>query len=368
MKTIKKNKLLRQLKKGARDGVFPGAVLLVAKRAKVLLFEAIGYRICFPERLPMEKDTIFDMASLTKPLATTLGIMKLVDRGQLSLDQPLIDILGISLPDDKRFLTPRLLLSHTSGLPDWRPYYLILKRSESENRKKIVREWILNEPLMYQPGCGCLYSDLGFMVLEWIIEHTSGMSMPQFLKENIYGPLLLKHTSFSGASPIKKDKKKLFAATELCPWRKMVLQGEVHDDNAFTIGGYSGHAGLFSTAEEVYSLANMLREHYLGLRQDFFKPELVKLFFQKQTMLGGCTRTLGWDTPSSRNSRSGRYFSKKSVGHLGYTGTSIWIDFKRDVIVILLTNRVHLTRENWGIKRFRPFIHNKIMETVCFLK
>jgi CubicO group peptidase (beta-lactamase class C family) len=144
----------------------------------------------------------------------------------------------------------------------------------------------------------------------------------------------------------------------------MVLQGEVHDDNAWTLGGYSGHAGLFSTAEEVYIIANMLREHYFGRRRDFFRPETVREFFRRQDIVKWSDWALGWDTRALKGSSAGRHFSRGSVGHTGFTGTSIWMDLSKDVIAILLTNRVHPKRDNEKIKQFRPVFHDVVMEAL----
>ena len=150
--------------------------------------------------------------------------------------------------------------------------------------------------------------------------------------------------------------------TEDCPWRERVIRGEVHDENAFALGGYSGHAGLFGTVDDVYHIVNMLRGHYRGGRRDFFRPETVRDFFRRQDLVPGCTWALGWDTPSEESSSAGNYFSRNSVGHLGFTGTSVWMDLDKDVIVILLTNRIHPTRNNERIKAFRPKLHDTVME------
>jgi CubicO group peptidase (beta-lactamase class C family) len=157
-------------------------------------------------------------------------------------------------------------------------------------------------------------------------------------------------------------KEKQFAATEDCPWRKRIIRGEVHDENAFSLGGYSGHAGLFGTANEVYTLADMVKAHYFEKRSDLLKPDTVKTFLKKQRTEESCTWALGWDTPSPENSSSGRFFSRQSVGHLGFTGTSLWMDLDKDVVIIFLTNRIHPTRNNDGIKVFRPRIHDLVME------
>jgi len=190
------------------------------------------------------------------------------------------------------------------------------------------------------------------------------MHLDSFLKLNFYKPLSLKRTFLSTGSPPPPFRKDEIAATEHCTWRKRIIQGEVHDENAYSLGGYSGHAGLFGDAEEVFILVNMLREHYCGERDDYFKPETVREFFKRQNIVKEYTWALGWDTPSSKDSSAGQYFSANSVGHLGFAGTSIWMDLDRNIIIILLTNRIHPTRTNEKIKAFRPAIHNLIMEEI----
>ncbi len=223
---------------------------------------------------------------------------------------------------------------------------------------------IIEEPFAYSPGRDCVYSDLGFMVLEWIIEEATGMSLASYVEDQFYKPLSLKRTFFSGTPASRSFNGNVFAATEKCPWRKKIMRGEVDDENAFALGGYSGHAGLFGTVEEVYRLVNLLREHYYEKRNDFLQPETVREFFRRQKLVKGCTWALGWDTPTPEESSAGKYFSSTSVGHLGFTGTSIWMDLEKDVIVILLTNRVHPSRENQKIKEFRPKLHNAVMEEI----
>jgi len=314
----------------------------------------------------MAKDTIFDLASLTKVMATTPAIMKLVDEEKLSLDQSLAEVLPRAELGDKRDLTLRLLLSHSAGLVDWKPFYEKLRDHPLKERKKILRKWIIEEPFAYEPGKGNIYSDLGFMLLEWVIEEKTGETLPEFVEKHFYRPLVLKRTFVGGGEGRLPQgvTKEEFAATEDCPWRKKVLRGEVHDDNAWTLGGYSGHAGLFSTAEEVYVIANMLREHYLGKRNDFFKPKTVREFFRRQEIAKGSDWALGWDTRALEGSSAGKYFSRDSVGHTGFTGTSLWMDLEKDVIAILLSNRVHPKRDNDKIKQFRPVFHDAVMEAL----
>ena len=382
--------VIEVLHRGIADRVFPGAVALVAQGGKIVFFEHVGYRLLVPERASMTRDTIFDLASLTKVFATVPTIMKLVDQGRIALEDPLSKLINSANLGDKKALTTRLLLTHSAGLIDWKPFFEKLRDHPLKERKNLLRKWIIEEPFAYEPGKGSLYSDLGFMLLEWVIEEKTGENLPEFVQKNFYGPLGLKRTLFRGTSeegnpprpPFTKEgkdalpqplppgegrfvqgvAKEEFAATEECPWRKRVLQGEVHDDNAWTLGGYSGHAGLFSSAEEIYGMANMLREHYLGIRKDFFKPETVRGFFRRQDIVKGSDWALGWDTRALEGSSAGKYFSRDSVGHTGFTGTSIWMDLEKDVIAILLSNRVHPKRDNDKIKQFRPVFHDAVME------
>ena len=352
------------LSEGETAQVFPGAVALVALRGEKVLHEVVGHLSLLPNRTVMRKDTLFDLASLTKPLATTLAVMALVDDNKISLDQTLAELLSAPIPYDKQGLTLRWLLCHSAGLPDWKPFYQKLVNYKPEERKTVLRDLILEEPLAYAPGKSCVYSDLGFMILEWVIVEASGMSMDRFVEERFYRPLRLERTFLWTEQGFRRFKRREFAATEECPWRKKILQGEVHDDNAFALGGYSGHAGLFGTADEVWRIVNLIREHYLRRRKDCFNPETVKQFLTKQEAIGGCPRALGWDMPSPEGSSAGMYFSPKSVGHLGFTGTSVWMDLEKDAVVILLTNRVHPSRSNERIKQFRPKLHDCVMQTL----
>ena len=353
--------VIEVLHRGIADRAFPGAVALVAQRGKIIFCEHVGDRSLVPERASMTRDTIFDLASLTKVFATVPAIMRLVDQGRISLDDPLSKLIPSAKLGDKRDLTLRLLLTHSAGLVDWKPFFEKLRDQPLTDRKRLLREWIIEEPFAYEPGKGSIYSDLGYMLLEWVIEEKTGHRLPEYVREYFYGPLGLKRTFFGGGEGRGLAKEE-FAATEDCPWRKKVLQGEVHDDNAWTLGGYSGHAGLFSTAEEIHVMANMLREHYLGKRKDFFKPETVREFLRRQDIVKGSDWGLGWDTRALEESSAGKYFSRDSVGHTGFTGTSIWMDLEKDVIAILLSNRVHPKRDNDKIKQFRPLFHDAVME------
>ncbi len=340
------------LQKGVKERVYPGAVLLVAVSGRIVEFCAVGYSQLLPYPISMKRKTIFDLASLTKPLATSLAIMRLVEDGLIGLDMPVSEILP--LPPQNRKITLRTLLSHSSGLPSWRPYYLKLVNYPMALRKDIIRGWILKEELSFSPGKNELYSDLGFMLLEWIIEYITNIKMRDFLIK-LYAPLNLNKAFLS--YPEHKIKRDEFAATGFCLWRKRIVQGEVHDENAFSMGGYSGHAGLFCTAMDVFIISDMLLGHYSGRRGDIFKRITLEEFFRKQNKRW----TLGWDTPAPESSSSGSLFSENSVGHLGFTGTSIWMDLEKEIIIIFLTNRTYPTRQNEKIRQFRPLIHDTIM-------
>jgi serine-type D-Ala-D-Ala carboxypeptidase len=349
------------MEKGVKEGIFPGGVLLVADRKEILHHKSYGLA-SLRSGTPMTTDTFFDLASLTKPLATTLAIMKLIDGGRLQLDHPLEFLLPDTAGTDKGSLRIDQLLAHTSGLPDYRPYYLRLGTLPGERQKRNLRRLILKESLIAPGGRKVLYSDLGFMVLEWVIERLSGMRMDAFLTQAVYSPLAIDHLCFIDLEAPREART--YAATEHCPWRNRLLEGCVHDENAYISGGIQGHAGLFGTADAVYGLLSKLLNAYHERIQterpeaDPFRPGLVRRFFEPFEATG---RSLGFDRPSPAGSSCGTLFSSNTVGHLGFTGTSFWIDLEHSVVVILLTNRVHPSRSNLGIKGFRPVLHDAVM-------
>jgi CubicO group peptidase (beta-lactamase class C family) len=350
------------MQRGVQDGVFPGGVLLVVKEGRVLFFEAFGRARVAPER-PMTTRTVFDLASLTKPLATTVALMLLVQQDKLNLDQTLASAIADFSGTNKKHITIRQLLSHTSGLPDYRPYYKELIKLQPSERKGSLRVSLVSERLIHEPGQACLYSDVGFMILEWLVEVTAQTPLDHFVEEFIYGPLGLKHLFFIPLGVAERSDDQSYAATEDCPWRGKVLDGEVQDDNAYALGGVAGHAGLFGTAQDLYGLLKELLNVYEGKpNSDLFRRDVVQTFFQRQSDQGSWA--LGFDTPTRPDSSSGQYFSDQSVGHLGFTGTSFWMDLSKGVIVILLTNRIHPNRENEGIKAFRPLLHDTVMVSI----
>ena len=360
------NKITVFLKTGLKQKVYPGAVLLVAQGEDIVFFHNVGNRAVKPKPLPMEKETIFDLASLTKPLATTLAIMKRVDEGLLDLDKPISYLIQPFPWKYKADLTSRLLLNHSAGLPDWKPFYLEMIKYPLEERKSVLRRFIMEEPLHNEPKKVSLYSDLGFMLLEWIIEITADQDLSSLLDASFYHPLGLKTFYLDHVTSDRVHEKESYAATEYCPWRKEIVQGHVHDENAYALGGYSGHAGLFGTALDVFTLTTALVKIYHGTRSDLVSSETVRTFFSRQGIVPESTYALGWDTPSQKNSGSGNYFSSNSVGHTGFTGTSVWIDLEKNITVIFLTNRIHPSRSNEKIKDFRPKLHDLVMQELGY--
>jgi CubicO group peptidase (beta-lactamase class C family) len=356
--------------------VFPGAVVLAAREDEIVYEQAFGSRSLVPSKSPMQASTIFDLASLTKPLATTTAMMLLVSEQKVGLEDrvtrffPAFGVLG---KDDVMI---RHLLNHSSGLPDWKPYYKEVRECEqqgkinfvaSQSAKRHVFEQVHREAPLSPAGQRCLYSDLGFMVLGEIIETVGGMALDYFCQERIFKPLGLARTSFIDLTRLSTrpfaSGEEMIAPTENCPWRKRVLCGEVHDDNAYAVGGVAGHAGLFSSARDIHQLLKRLNGCLQG--KDSFLPQaLVREFLSKDETVENSTRTLGWDTPSEKQSASGQLFSPKSVGHLGFTGTSVWWDLEKHCHIVLLSNRVHPTRKNEKITKFRPYIHDLIMQAL----
>jgi len=344
------------MKQAVSNEVFPGGVLLVSAARSKIFFQAYGYANIFSGRL-MTRDTVFDLASFTKPLATTLAIIKLISQEKLELSQHLGSILAQFNSTDKGRITIENLLYHNSGLPDYRPYYKVLNTLEPNLRKDVLRQLLVKEPLIHSPGNQVIYSDIGFMILCWVIEQVSGNRLDRFVTKEVYHPLGLENLFFVDLDSTPRQIK--FAATERCSWRNILLEGAVHDDNAYVLGGIQGHAGLFGTAQDVLSLLSELMAAYLGSPcAGVFDRDLIQMFFKRHEHTG---RALGFDTPSPIDPSCGQYFSKNTVGHLGFTGTSFWMDLDRNVMIVLLTNRVHPSRSNDKIKAFRPKLHDRIM-------
>lgn len=347
------------MQKGVDRGIFPGAVLQVLVGGKTVYRRAFGFANLFSGRA-MGVDTCFDLASLTKPLATVPAVMVLVQKGLLDLDRPCGEIVSELSGSDKGRITCRQLLRHRSGLAAWRPFYMRLRHVAEASRLSVLRRWLQAEPLIWAPGERSEYSDVGFMLLQWIVETISGQRLDRFAAREIYEPLGVEALFFNDAFRDASGGR-VYAATQLCPWRNRLMVGQVDDDNAYVIGGVAGHAGLFGTADGVCRLlAVMLAADRGDDTSGVFEPVVVRSFFKAPV---NERWALGFDTPCAEGSSAGRYFPADSVGHLGFTGTSFWMHRAGGIIVALLTNRVHPFRFNAGIKAFRPALHDAVMRS-----
>ena len=349
----------RLMENAVSDGVFPGGVLLASQQGHVLIHQAFGLADLTTE-IPVSTQTVFDLASLTKPLATTLAVLTLMEHAQLTLDHTLGDFMVPSRGTDKADISVRHLLYHNSGLPDYRPYFKELAQASPDTRRESMLTKILDEPLAYPVGEKVVYSDLGFMLLRGIVEIASGSRLDDIVRHDIYCPLKLRDLFFVDVeNPLSDDR---FAATENCPWRHTLIRGVVSDENAYVVGGVDGHAGLFGTASDVHGLLLEILDTYSeNPSHHIFQPDLLRDFLDYGK---GTQRALGFDRPAVKGSASGCCFSGNSVGHLGFTGTSFWMDLDRSIIIILLTNRIHPSRDNENIRKFRPILHDAIMETL----
>jgi beta-N-acetylhexosaminidase len=344
------------------DKAFPGATLAVGYRGRVAIhaFGNLSYDANAPA---VDVRTMYDIASLTKVVATTTLVAKLVEGDfpvALDLDAKVERYLpewtaganGQDLEWRHR-VTVRHLLTHTSGLPPFKEYW----RTSKSKQETLTR--IFAEPLDYEPGTKEVYSDLGIILTAEIIERLTGRTPDDLAKAYIFSPLGMKDTTYRPA----KNLRPWIAPTEFDRnLRNRLVQGEVHDENAFTMGGVSGHAGVFSTAPDLAAFCQMLLNGGSYSHHRILKRATITQFTAPQTLSNG-TRTLGWAVPTEGSS-SGHYFSTHSFGHTGFTGTSIWIDPDRQLFVVLLTNRVNPTRENQKIAQVRPAVHDAVMQAL----
>jgi beta-N-acetylhexosaminidase len=344
-----------------RDKAFPGATLAVGYRGKISL-HAFGKQTYEAKSRNIAIDTMYDIASLTKVVATTTIVAKLAEGDfpvRLDLDADVERYLpewaSGPQPEWRHRVTVRHLLTHTSGLPPFKEYW------RTSKSKQDTLEKIFVEPLDYEPGSKEVYSDLGIILMAEIIERLTGQKLDTLAREYIFLPLAMSNTMF-------KPPKKLWpeiAPTEIDnQYRHRLIQGEVHDENAAAIGGVSGHAGVFSTAPDLAAFCQMLLNGGAYAHQRILRRATISEFAQPQQLSGG-TRTLGWAVPTEGGS-SGHSMGPHTFGHTGFTGTSIWIDPDRQLFVVFLTNRVYPTRENQKLAKVRPALHDAIMQSLGF--
>jgi len=332
------------LQEHIQAGEFPSAVYLVAEREKILYTDALGYSVVEPYRVANKLDTIYDLASLTKPLVTTLLCARRIELGELTLDSSVSHYLPEFDRTDKQMITVRELLTHTSGLPAWRPLYIL-----TDDEPERAAGAIANLDLEYKPGTRVVYSDLGFIALGILLERMTGHQLAELARKEIFEPLNLKQTFFNPevalqtgiaacetGNAYEANMSKQMNAGVYANSRQRVIWGEVHDGNAYFLGGAAGHAGLFSTASETFLIA----QQFLSESTKLLAPDTCKMFRENMTPDLEEARSIGWQLAATKDSTGGVDLPPDSFGHNGFTGTCVWID-PHQRIFILLTNRTH---------------------------
>ena len=348
------------------DSAFPGGVLAVGYRDSLVLLAAVGHYGVNDSR-PVTPETIYDLASLTKVIGLTTAVMMLVDAGELDLDAPVQRYVPAFQGTGKERVTIRHLLTHSSGLPAWRPLF-----AEAPTREQALT-LVDTTALLRQPGDTFIYSDLGAIVLTQAVEAISGQRINEFLEARVFGALGMGSTRFL---PLAGWRDRIAPTESDTAFRHRALRGEVHDENAGRLEGVSGHAGLFGTAPDLARFAQWLIETRAGELHPGSPPgvnkptvgsDLVRTFTTRQNIPVGSSRALGWDTPS-QNSSAGTKMGPNAFGHTGFTGTSIWFDPDRPLFIILLTNRVNPTRTNTRIFQVRRRVADLVVDAVTPLQ
>jgi CubicO group peptidase (beta-lactamase class C family) len=377
------------LEEGRRAGVAP-ALSAAVYRGGGLAHASWHGELPAPRARALRRDDLFDVASLTKVMATTTLVAQLAGEGTLSLDEPAAARLPGFEAEGKDRVTIRQLLAHAAGLPRWRPYFE-LAAADPEARaaflppgerpplralagpfargRELVRAAVLAERLEGAPGERAAYCDPGFLALGFLLEELTAERLAPLAERRVFRPLGLTSTFFlDGLRPDEAAARasgRDFVPTERCGHRGEVNQGAVNDDNAWAVGGAAGHAGIFSTALEVAALGQAWLDALCG--RPSIVPAATAEEFARRDATPGTTRALGWDTPSAEGSSLGTRLGRRgwgAIGHLGFTGTSLWLDRNREVVVALLTNRVHPSRDNELIRAFRPRFHDAVAEAL----
>jgi len=341
------------LRSGIDQRAFPGAAVAITHQGKLIAHKGLGHFTYDATSPAVTAGTIYDLASVTKVIATTAACMVLYDRGLFKLDQPIVELLPEFAEQDaarRCQVTLRMLLAHSSGLPAY------VKLFQTAHNKDELLGQALQVTLAAGPGTRAEYSDIGFILLGEALERLSSEVLDQFCRREVFSKLNLAHTCFNPPAEIRLA---IPPTEDDRAFRHRVIQGEVNDENAFVMGGVAGHAGCFSTALDVSVFAQCMLQGGPPL----VKRETLEIFTRRQNFPPATSRALGWDTPS-QPSQSGKYFSSRSYGHLGYTGTSLWIDPDRQISVTLLTNRTWPDRGSQSIKQFRPAFHDAVIEAL----
>ena len=339
------DQLTALLEEHIKAGEFPSAVYLVGERDRIIFEDSLGHSVVEPYCVANKIDTIYDLASLTKPLVTTLLCGRRIELGEITLDSSVSHYLPEFDRTDKQMITIRELLTHTSGLPAWRPLYVL-----TEDQPDRAAGAIANLDLEYKPGTRVVYSDLGFIALGILLERMMHQHLADMATREIFEPLKLQQTFFNPEIALQTgiaacetgntyelDMCKQSGAGEYENSRKRLIWGEVHDGNAYFLGGAAGHAGLFSTARETFLLA----QQFLSESTTLLTPETCGLFRENMTPGLEEARSIGWQLAATNESTGGADLPPDSFGHNGFTGTCVWIDPSRRRVFILHTNRTH---------------------------
>jgi len=348
------------LDRAVADGAFPGGVVAVGLRDQVVV-HPFGELSVSSKAPAVNASTIYDIASLTKVVATTTSLMMLVQQRRLDMDMPLARLLpewaaGAKSDPDPNWrarVTVRMLMLHDAGLPGHRDFYKDAKGYDA------VLARVMAEPLVHEPGKQVEYSDLGFILLGEIVQRVTGETLDAFAEQNIFGPLGMTETRFH---PPKSLRARIAPTENDAQFRGRLVLGEVHDENAWAMGGVAGNAGLFSTAGDLAAFAQMILNGGVYAYHRILTRNTIQEFTAR-VKIGDSAHAMGWDVPTE-NSSAGHYFSLRGFGHTGFTGTSLWIDSERGLFVILLTNRVNPTRANGKIRQVRPALHDAVLEAL----
>jgi CubicO group peptidase (beta-lactamase class C family) len=343
--TLTNGEISRFLSERIEAGDFPSAVYLIAEGGRAVFSDALGNSVVEPQRIPATLDTVYDLASLTKPLITGLLCARRIETEELTLDRAVSHYLPEFDRPDKKAITVGRLLTHTSGLPAWRPLYIL-----AEGKRDRVISAIANQDLEYAPGTRVIYSDLGFIALGLLLERSAGKSLAELAQTEVFQPLGLKHTFFNPEAAMQTGIAACETGNayerEMSPqlkddafknWRRELIWGEVHDGNAHFLGGAAGHAGLFSNAADTLVLAKQFQATLTTL----LRPETCELFRTNITPRLEEARSVGWQLAATKDSAAGTVLPPDSFGHSGFTGTSCWNGPTEERTLILLTNRTH---------------------------
>ncbi len=336
-------------------GTFPGIVILVREKGELVINIAKGKRELYPDSKDMRQDTVFDLASLTKPLATTITALSVFDKKGISPLQKIGDFIS-EIPKDTADISLHQLLTHTSGLPPVPEIFKLFSKESDISYTKSLNHLFSITPIV-RPGTEVIYSCTGYLLLAQILKKLTDKDLPELFKEYVTGPGSITGLEFNPS--ILSDN---IAVTEYCPWRKRWLKGEVHDENSFCLNGAGGNAGLFGNASGIMELLKLFSNRGVLNGTRILSEDSIKLMSTNQISGLSPKRAYGFLT-QEKDSFAGSLFSSKAFGHTGFTGTSVWIDPDRKLEIVILTNRVHLGRDTNSekIKSFRKRIHSAIV-------